>query len=163
MRYFCNMIFCFIWDETTVSLSAYLFSTTKYPRFVQWVQCIHSLSKSSPWNIQYFLCYEPGCVCATYICIPFVGVSENSGAPKSSILIGGFHYKPSILGYPYFWKHPYMNIPCHNIWAINSLHCKLTIQFVFSMMSCSCTSEYTGVGPCGLPPFPMDEAQKSST
>ena len=25
--------------------------------------------------------------------------------PKSSILIGFFHYKPSILGYPYFWKH----------------------------------------------------------
>ena len=25
--------------------------------------------------------------------------------PKSSILIGVFHYKPSILGYPYFWKH----------------------------------------------------------
>ena len=29
--------------------------------------------------------------------------------PKSSILIGPrvFHYKPSILGYPYFWKHPF--------------------------------------------------------
>ena len=26
--------------------------------------------------------------------------------PKSSILIGIFNYKPSILGYPYFWKHP---------------------------------------------------------
>ena len=25
---------------------------------------------------------------------------------KSSILIGVFHYKPSILGYPYFSKHP---------------------------------------------------------
>ena len=27
--------------------------------------------------------------------------------PKSSILIGVLHYKPSILGYPYFWKYPY--------------------------------------------------------
>ena len=27
--------------------------------------------------------------------------------PKSSILIGVFHHKPSILGYHYFWKHPY--------------------------------------------------------
>ena len=35
------------------------------------------------------------------------GVSKNNGIPKSSILIGFFHYKPSILGYPYFWKHPY--------------------------------------------------------
>ena len=34
-----------------------------------------------------------------------VSVSENSGTPKSSILIGVFHYKPSILGYHYFWKH----------------------------------------------------------
>ena len=27
--------------------------------------------------------------------------------PKSSIFNRFFHYKPSILGYPYFWKHPY--------------------------------------------------------
>ena len=26
---------------------------------------------------------------------------------KSSISIGFFHYKPSILGHPYFWKHSY--------------------------------------------------------
>ena len=40
----------------------------------------------------------------------FMGVSQNNGSPKSSILIGFSiinHYKPSILGYPYFWKHPY--------------------------------------------------------
>ena len=30
---------------------------------------------------------------------------KNSGTPKSSTLIG-FSIKPSILGYPYFWKHP---------------------------------------------------------
>ena len=35
-------------------------------------------------------------------------VSENSGTPKSSILIGFFIFSPSILGYPYFWKRPYM-------------------------------------------------------
>ena len=34
-------------------------------------------------------------------------VSENSGTPKSSHFNRVFHYKPSILGYPYFWKHPY--------------------------------------------------------
>ena len=28
--------------------------------------------------------------------------------PKSSILVGFFNYKPFILGYPYFWKHPYI-------------------------------------------------------
>ena len=32
-----------------------------------------------------------------------MGVSKNRGTPKSSILINRvFHYKPSILGYPYF-------------------------------------------------------------
>ena len=36
-----------------------------------------------------------------------LGVSTNNGAPKSSTFNGVFHYKPSILGYPYFWKHPF--------------------------------------------------------
>ena len=30
--------------------------------------------------------------------------------PKSSILIRFFHYKPPILGYPYFWKHPNVDL-----------------------------------------------------
>ena len=34
--------------------------------------------------------------------LDLMGVSKNRGTPKSSILIGVFHYKPSILGYPYF-------------------------------------------------------------
>jgi len=34
-------------------------------------------------------------------------VSENSGTPKSSHFTRVFYYKPSILGYSYFWKHPY--------------------------------------------------------
>ena len=36
----------------------------------------------------------------------FVGVSKNTGIPKSSILVGVFPDKPSILGYstPVFWK-----------------------------------------------------------
>ena len=37
----------------------------------------------------------------------YMDVSKNSGTPKSSILIRVVHYKPSILGSPYFWKHPY--------------------------------------------------------
>ena len=30
--------------------------------------------------------------------------------PKSSHYNRVFHYKPSILGYPYFWKHPYASL-----------------------------------------------------
>ena len=33
-------------------------------------------------------------------------VSENSGTPQIINFNRVFHYKPSILGYPYFWKHP---------------------------------------------------------
>ena len=44
--------------------------------------------------------------------------------PKSSISIGNFHYKPSILGYryPYFWKHPYP--PAASCWKelIGTIH-----------------------------------------
>ena len=36
-----------------------------------------------------------------------MGVSLNGGTPKSSHFDRVFHYKPSILGYLYFWKHPY--------------------------------------------------------
>ena len=40
----------------------------------------------------------------------FWGFPKIMVPPKSSILIGFFHYKPSILGYPYFWKPPYNDI-----------------------------------------------------
>ena len=40
----------------------------------------------------------------------YMGVSKNRCTPKSSILIGFFPYKPSILGYHYFWKHQYNKI-----------------------------------------------------
>ena len=37
-----------------------------------------------------------------------VGVSLNGGfSPQIIHLKRVFHYKPSILGYPYFWKHPH--------------------------------------------------------
>ena len=35
-------------------------------------------------------------------------VSENSGFSPQTIRFNRvFHYEPSILGRPYFWKHPY--------------------------------------------------------
>ncbi len=34
-------------------------------------------------------------------------VSKNNGKPSNHPFVHRvFHYKPSILGYPYFWKHP---------------------------------------------------------
>ena len=40
----------------------------------------------------------------------YMGVSKNSGAPKSSILIRFSIIFTSILGYPCFWKHPYQPV-----------------------------------------------------
>ena len=70
-----------------------------------------------------------------YVSISFqsgdMGVSENGGIPKSSHVNRVFHYKPSILGYPYFRKHPDMftlvfvwNIPLKVplIWVIIFYH-----------------------------------------
>ena len=36
-------------------------------------------------------------------------VSENYGYPQIIHFNRVFHYKPSILGYRYFWKHPYIH------------------------------------------------------
>ena len=38
----------------------------------------------------------------------YMGVSQNNGTPQIMQFNRVFHYKPSILGYPYFWKHPYI-------------------------------------------------------
>ena len=35
-----------------------------------------------------------------------MGVSQNNGTPKSFHFNRVFHCRPSILGYPHFWKHP---------------------------------------------------------
>ena len=45
-----------------------------------------------------------------------MGVSENSGfSPQIIHFNWDFHFKPSILGYHYFWKHPYwQNAPAHD-------------------------------------------------
>ena len=43
-----------------------------------------------------------------------MAVSENSGFSPSIIHFKRvFHYKPSILGYHYFWKHPYIDLLQH--------------------------------------------------
>ena len=39
-----------------------------------------------------------------------MGVSKNSGTPKSSILVGFSIINHQILGSPYFWKHPHSNL-----------------------------------------------------
>ena len=40
----------------------------------------------------------------------YMGVSRNDGTPQIIHFDWVFHYKPSILGCPYFWKHPYARV-----------------------------------------------------
>ena len=51
-----------------------------------------------------------------------MGVSKNNGTPKSSHFNRVFHYKPSILGCQYFWKHAYGILPSkhHNNNSLNT-------------------------------------------
>ena len=48
----------------------------------------------------------------------YMGVSENSGFSLQIIhlFIGFSMFLPSILGYPYFWKHPYRSGLVHILW-----------------------------------------------
>ena len=50
-----------------------------------------------------------GATCSTIV--THLGVSKNHGTPKSQIIHFNrvFHYKPSILGYHYFWKQPLLS------------------------------------------------------
>ena len=51
-----------------------------------------------------------------------MGVSKNLGLPNHHV-DRVFHYKPSILMYHYFWKHPYIYIYIRhlpiNIWGVS--------------------------------------------
>ena len=49
--------------------------------------------------------------------------------PKSSHFNRVFHYKPSILGYPYFWKHPYVFR-----WLVGSPSTKLEWPFTSGLL-----------------------------
>ena len=57
----------------------------------------------------------------------FTNVSENSGIPKSSILIGFCIISHPFWGYPYFWKHPYSS----SVW----LFCQRPFLDVFGAIS----------------------------
>ena len=63
----------------------------------------------------------------------YMGVSKNRGTPKSSILIGIFHYKPSILGYHYFWKHPYIHIPLLKYMSYLYIYTIYTNEYTFTV------------------------------
>ena len=52
------------------------------------------------------------------------GFPENSGTPKSSILIGFSIMNRPFWGSPYFWKHPYM------LYGIGTSNSSLTCKFL---------------------------------
>ena len=59
-----------------------------------------------------------------------MGVSLNSGfSPQIIHFKRVFHYKPSILGYPYFWKHPYMEPSSCCVWVDVNLRPSFRVYF----------------------------------
>ena len=62
-------------------------------------------------------------------------VSENRGSPKIIQFNRVFHYKPSILGYPYFWKHP--NIAERSFFSLRSGF------FVLQVKPTQCVEQYS--------------------
>ena len=83
-----------------------------------------------------------------------MGVSKNRGTPKSSHLNRVFHYKPSILGYHYFWKHPYKKTVKH----IDNKHIKKLFWFV-----CFKTSVTFKKSVCMNVPSGSSQYQKKKT
>ncbi len=77
----------------------------------------------------------------------YMGVSKNRGVSPQIINFNRvFHYKPSILGYPYFWKHPY--IDDFQFWQKHRffLHENLFSQWKHTSFRCPKCSH---VGTCG--------------
>ena len=61
------------------------------------------------------------------------GCFQKLGHPQIIHFSRVFHYKPSILGYPYFWKHPYVIVS----WRVVSvcLYCFYASKFCIMMYS----------------------------
>ena len=70
-------------------------------------------------------------------------VSENNGTPQIIHFNRVFHYKPSILGYPYFWNHPFVDLLINAV-----LHCRSRMIPSRSCAKFSCHWMMTTPGPC---------------
>ena len=77
---------------------------------VQWVAGVTSLQIDPLQICRRFFCIfdfstKPNCVAFIWV------FPKNRGIPKSSILIGFSIINHPFWGYPYFWKHPYLQLP----------------------------------------------------
>ena len=68
-----------------------------------------------------------------YILYLYMGVSTNNDTSQIIHFNRVFHYKPSILGYPYIWKHPYRHPKCNSgmtsVFIVASHGCLLHFGF----------------------------------
>ena len=99
------------------------------------------------------------------MCVYFhLGVSKNSGTPKSSILIGFSIINHPFWGAPYFWKHPFVDkkqLKDKNILERRVAHFPPPTQEVSAARGVTpwCHAENggggepdgMGVGTCGIP------------
>ena len=89
-----------------------------------------------------------------------MSVSVNGGNPQIIHFNRVFHYKPSNLGYPYFWKHSYMLFASysHLDWGVvlsvlvphagasNSGFCSLQILVIFPRLPSYPPDRHTSSG-----------------
>ena len=73
-------------------------------------------------------------------------VSENGIYPQIIHFNRVFHYKPFILGYPCFWKHPYPYCVCMEPYPDNSAGdlCGMVFRDLFTWLSDPPTGESKG-------------------
>ena len=90
----------YIWAPLTMGCGWW--RSDGWPPFFRWIKLGHAAWKITWWKE--FLPKKKRLKAAMYM-----DISKNRGIPKSSSLIGFslINYKPSILVYPYFGKHPY--------------------------------------------------------
>ena len=82
----------------------------------KWLPLAHEVQSANHWDVEaflgFFLTEKHGRgTMSTMWFVLFVNIwvfPKNSGCSSQIIHFNRvFHYKPSILGYPYFWKHPF--------------------------------------------------------
>ena len=79
-----------LWDQ--------MHPASKHTPLVQWISRAGRPREYPTKKQDNWLLYQDSYVC----------VSKNRGTPQIIHFNRVFHYKPSILGYHYFWKHPYV-------------------------------------------------------
>ena len=115
VKYYVYIYIHTIWPEYMPCTSLYEKKHVKYSM----LRGLDIRGLSKPW-------FTAGKFHLTIWVFPKIGVPQNH--PFNSV----FHYKPSILGHPYFWKYPHSNIFFYQARSpflnLHGIHCKTLVR-----------------------------------